>query len=86
MMERKKKYVPVIVRFDADGKLRPLLIEFEEGERYLIDKVLDVRRAACQSVGGVGDRYTCRIQGKDSYLWFEKGRWFVAAKESHLYD
>ena len=80
-MERKKKYVPVIVRFDADGKLRPLLIEFEEGERYLIDKVLDVRRAACQSVGGVGDRYTCRIQGKDSYLWFEKGRWFVAAKD-----
>ncbi len=35
---------------------------------------------ACQSVGGVGDRYTCRIQGKESYLWFEKGRWFVAAK------
>lgn len=35
---------------------------------------------ACQSVGGVGDRYTCRIQGQESYLWFEKGRWFVAAK------
>ena len=34
----------------------------------------------CQSVGGVGDRYTCRILGKETYLWFEKGRWFVAAK------
>ncbi len=53
---------------------------FDEEHKYPVDKILDVRRAACQSVGGVGDRYTCRIQGKESYLWFEKGRWFVAAK------
>ncbi len=62
------------------GKMRPVLIEFDEGYKYPVDKILDVRRAACQSVGGVGDRYTCRIQGKESYLWFETGRWFVAAK------
>ena len=49
--------------------------------RYHIDKILDMRRAACQSVGGVGERYTCRIRGRESYLWFEKGRWFVAAKD-----
>ena len=36
------------------------------------------RRAA--DVGGVGDRYTCMIQGKERELWFEDGRWFVAAK------
>lgn len=80
-MKREKKYVPVIVRFEQDGKMRPLEIEFKEGERYPIDKILDIRRAACQSVGGVGDRYTCRIQGQESYLWYEKGRWFVAAKK-----
>ena len=67
MEEREKRYVPVIVRFEADGKLRPLEIEFDEAHRYPVDKILDVRRAACQSVGGVGDRYTCRIQGKESY-------------------
>lgn len=77
---RERKYVPVVVRFDADGKMRPVLIEFDDSRKYTIDKILDVRRAACQSAGGVGDRYTCRIQGKESYLWFEKGRWFVAAK------
>ena len=77
MDKREKKYVPVTVRFDVDGKLRPLIIEFEDGKEYRIDRILDVRRAACESVGGVGDRYTCRIQGKESYLWFEKGRWFV---------
>jgi len=80
MNGREKRYVPVTVRFDAAGKMRPVLIEFDEGHKYPVDKILDVRRAACQSVGGVGDRYTCRIQGKESYLWFEKGRWFVEAK------
>ena len=71
-MELEKKYVPVTVHFDANGKMRPIEIEFDEMRRYHIDKVLDVRRAACQSVGGVGERYTCRIRGRESYLWFEK--------------
>ena len=59
---------------EREKRYVPVIVRFE------VDKILDVRRAACQSVGGVGDRYTCRIQGKESYLWFEKGRWFVAAK------
>ena len=80
MDQRKKKYVPVVVRFDTNGKLRPLVVEFDEEHRYSVDKVLDIRRAACQSVGGVRDRYTCRINGQVTYLWFEKGSWFVEAK------
>ena len=67
-MEREKRYVPVLVRFDAEGKMRPVEIEFEEGQVFAVDRILDVRRAAC------------RIMGKETYLWFEKGRWFVAAK------
>ena len=63
------------------GKLRPLVIEFDEEHKYPVDKVLDIRRAACQRVGGVGDRYTCRINGQVTYLWMEKGVWFVEAKE-----
>ena len=81
MEQREKRYVPVLVRFEEDGKMRPMEIEFSEGQKYPVDQILDVRRAACQSVGGVGDRYTCRIKGQESYLWFEKGRWFVAAKK-----
>ena len=81
MEARQKKYVPVVVRFDENGRLRPLVIEFDEGHRYAIDRIVDVRRAACQSVGGVGDRYTCRIGGRESYLWLENGRWFVCARE-----
>ena len=77
---RERKYIPVVVRFDENGKMRPLLIEFDQENKYPVDKILDVRRAACESAGGVGDRYTCRIQGQEAYWWFEKGRWFVAAK------
>ena len=73
MERRKKRFVPVVVRFDTEGKLRPLVIEYDQEHKYPVDKVLDVRRAACQRVGGVGERYTCLIQG-------EKGVWFVEAK------
>ena len=73
MDQREKRYVPVIVRFDTEGNLRPMIIEFDDSHKYPVDKVLDVRRAACQSVGGVGNRYTCLIQGKETYLWMEKG-------------
>lgn len=78
-MERTKKYVPVLVHFDQEGRMKPVMIEFDM-QKFPVDKIIDVRRAACQSVGGVGDRYTVLIQGKESFLWFEKGRWFVAAK------
>ena len=78
-IQRKKRYVPVIVRFDVDGKLRPQIIGFDEEHKYVIDKILDVRRAACQTVGGVGNRYTAKVQGEERYLWLEKGRWFIEA-------
>lgn len=37
--EREKRYVPVIVRFNEEGKLRPILIEFDESHKYPVDKV-----------------------------------------------
>ena len=40
MDQREKRYVPVIVRFDAEGKLRPLEIEFDESHKYPVDKIL----------------------------------------------
>ena len=77
--KREKRYVPVVVRFDAEGQLRPLEIECDEEHKYAVDRVLDVCRAACQTVGGVGVRYTVRVQGQERYLWLEKSRWFVEA-------
>lgn len=78
MREREKKYVTVDVRFSIEGRLRPLQIIFDKEHIYEIDQICDVCRRAAD-VGGVGDRYTCIIRGRERYLWFEKGRWFVEA-------
>ena len=78
-IKREKRYVPVVVRFDAEGQIRPLEIEFDEEHKYAVERVLDVCRVACQTVGGVGGRYTVRIQGQERYLWLEKDCWFVEA-------
>ena len=46
------------------------------------DRILDIRRAASLKAGGTGIRYTCRIRGREKYLWLEETRWFIEAKES----
>ena len=79
-VQREKRYVPVVVRFDTEGQIRPLEIEFDESHKDPVDRVLDVCRAACQTVGGVGIRYTVRVQGHERYLWLEENKWFVIAK------
>ena len=72
-----KKYVSVECRFDEEGKIRPTAVLWEDGRRFLIDRVLDVRRAASLKAGGSGMRYQCEIGGRTTYVYFEDPRWFV---------
>ena len=84
-----KVYVPVDVQFRSDGVMLPRMITWEDGTKYEIDRVSDIRQAAAMRAGGQGDRYTVYINGKQSYLFFERsaqvvgcrlGRWFVERK------
>lgn len=75
-----KIYVCVKAVFYADGSLQPVTLVWEDGREYTVDKVLDIRRAASLKAGGTGIRYTCRIAGKETYLFFEEGRWFMERK------
>lgn len=77
----RRAYVKVIARHDEQGKVRPLEVEWEDGRRFEVDKLLDVRRAAALKAGGQGMRYTVRILGREAYLFEDEGRWFVEAKE-----
>ena len=86
-----KVYVQVEVDFREDGVMLPRRITWEDGRKYEIDKVTDIRQAAAMRAGGQGDRYTIRIQGKQSYLFFERssnqtgnniGRWFVERRDN----
>ena len=77
----KKVFVEVVVKHAKDGKKTPLYITWEDGRRYIIDKVIDIRQAASLKAGGRGTRYKCRIYGKETFLWQEDdGKWFVEAK------
>ena len=73
----KKAYVEVTAKFTADGRIIPLKILWDDGKIYNIDRVTDVRRAASLKVGGAGIRYTCRIGGKEGFLFLEENRWFA---------
>lgn len=84
-----KVYVPVQAEFRSDGTLLPRIITWEDGEKYTIDKVTQITMAPALKAGGQGDRYTIFVNGKQSYLFFERnaslsgnniGRWFVERK------
>lgn len=77
----RRAYVKVVVEYSPEGKIRPLSVEWEDGRRFEVDRLLDVRRAASTRAGGQGMRYTVRILGHETYLFEDEGRWFVEAKE-----
>lgn len=85
-----KVYVKVNAAFSEGGKLTPLSLTWEDGQEYIIDRILDVRPSAAMKAGGQGDRYTIRTCGKESFLFFERspkisdqtlGRWFVERRD-----
>ena len=82
----KKEYIEVEVHFAADGTMLPRIIEWEDGHKYEIDRVLKIQPAPAMKAGGQGDRYTVMIGGQQRYLFFEHspeygaekiGKWFV---------
>lgn len=77
----RKVYVDVTLKQDKYGTIVPLTVTWEDGRRFEVDRVLDVRRAAATRVGGAGIRYTVRILGKETYLFNDGERWFVEAKD-----
>ena len=87
--KNRRVYVNVLVEFGTDGQMLPRAIHWEDGRTYGIDRVLDVRAAHAMRSGGQGDRYTVRIGGRETYLFFEHsgeygdqnpGKWFVERK------
>ena len=80
-MLARRVYVKVVVEYDEAGGVRPLWIVWEDSRKFPVDRLLDVRRAAATKAGGQGIRYTCRILGRETYLFEDNGRWFVEGKD-----
>jgi len=86
MENETKVYVAATAKFNAEWIMIPTSLTWEDGHRYAIDRVSDIRQAAAMKAGGQGDRYTIWVNGQPTYLFFERsanltgnviGRWFV---------
>ena len=87
--KRIKKYIEVTVVFDEAGQMLPRVIKWDDEHSYEIDRVVAIKQAAAMRCGGQGDRYTIQVNGRETYLYFERnssltgnniGRWFVEGK------
>lgn len=81
-MAKRKVYVKVIMIQDEEGNIQPLQIIWEDGKVFDVDKVVYRCRASSTKVGGTGMRYTIRISGKETFLYYseDENRWFVEGK------
>lgn len=72
-----KVFVTITAKHDINGLVVPIFLHWEDGRKFEVEKVLDVRMAASLKAGGQGLRYTCRIANKQLYLYCDEGRWFI---------
>ncbi|MEG6585724.1 hypothetical protein [Dendrosporobacter sp. 1207_IL3150] len=72
-----KKFVTIIAQHESNGTIKPLKILWSDGRTFTIDRVLDIRQAASLKAGGWGIRYTCKVHGKEVYLFCDEGKWFI---------
>lgn len=73
-----KVYVDVLAEFTKDGLLIPKQITWEDGRKYEITRVVDIKRMASTKAGGVGERYLCVVNSKRVSLYYEDNNmWFM---------
>ena len=69
------------VYVEVDAVFTPKSLRWRDGSLYEIQRVTDIRYAACLAAGGRGLRYTCIIDGHSSHVYYEgNNRWFVEAQ------
>ncbi len=76
----KKTYVRVEAWFSEDGSVHPTCVIWNDGVRYSVQGVLDVRPGVSLAANGAGMRYTVRIGSRVTYLYQAGTRWFVEQK------
>ena len=74
-----KKFVKVILEIDENGGKTPKTIIYND-QKFEVDRVIDVKKCPSMKVGGIGERYTIRVKGKETYIFFENNKWFVEEK------
>lgn len=86
MLRYGKVYISMLLHIDNDGVMKPVAVEWTDGTKYEIDKIIDERNAPPEHTGGVLTRkYRVIIKGKEKIIYLDKqtNKWFV---EKPLYD
>ena len=80
MVNYEKVYVSMLLHIDDEGFMKPVAIEWTDGTRYDIDKIIDERNAPPEHTGGVLTRkFKVIIKGREKIIYLDKqtNRWFV---------
>lgn len=64
--------ITILVQHEKDGRALPKTIIWDDGRKFDIDRILDIRRAASTKYGGVGIRYICRVCGREIRILMKK--------------
>ena len=77
MGNRFKKEIGMICEFSPSGAAKPLFIKWEDGRKFSIDHILDMRKAASLKAGGSGIRYICMVHGKEVTMFKDGDCWWL---------
>ena len=75
-----KHYLTMIVRVEQEGNIKPVAIEWEDGRKFSVDKIVSIMNAPPVHVGALPtQKYDVIIEGRHRVLYREctSGRWFV---------
>lgn len=70
----------MLLHVNDEGMMKPVAVEWTDGTRFDINKVIDERNAPPERTGGVLTRkYRVLIDGKEKTIYLDKqtNRWFV---------
>ncbi len=80
VMQYKKVYVGMFLHIDTDGNMKPVALEWMDGTRYPISRVIDKRTAPPAHVGSAPPvRYAVLVQGHEKVIYHETTfkKWFI---------
>lgn len=77
-----KIYVNVIAKFDKDGTITPMTLEWKNGLLYDVESVRTLGECPSRRAGGQGVCFMVQIGGNQAILSFEDPCWFIGQKHS----
>lgn len=79
-----RKNVDMIAEMKKDGTIIPLTLIWDNGKKYGIDRVRDIKKMASTKGGGMGLRYSVTIKQYERYIWLDENVWFVEVDKNEV--